>query len=719
MAARRAFLLEVGCEEIPAPMLPAALADLAARLLEALGGPEGLGGTCESPAIYGGPRRLVAYISDIKAREEDREVMVSGPSVQAAFGPEGSPTKAAAGFAKAQGVAVDSLQRIRGEKGEVVAARKKIIGRDAASVLAEACPAILAAMRFPKMMKWGDQGFFFVRPVHWIAALLDDEVIPFSFVGVSSGRSTQGHRFLSPGPHAIPRAADYERVVSGAGKVLPRPEMRRSRIVEACDKAAAAAGWSVRRDPALLEELTFLTEHPSAVAGSFAAEHLDLPEAVLVTAMRHHQKYFPVQGKDGRLAAGFAAVIDTESDRDGVIRRGHEWVLRARLHDAQFFWKEDRRRTLADRLADLARITFHESLGSVQARVERLQAMAELVGGNKELRQAARLCKADLTTGMVGEFPELQGIMGGIYARAEGLPASVAEAIEQHYLPTSPEGPLPAAPLACDLAVLDKIDLLAGCFAVGLIPKGSADPHGLRRAAAGICRITASRAAGSDSPPVSLAAWSGFAFELYRKQGIAVAPEARENLLQFVAQRMRFLLEEQGVRVDTARAVLSAGADNARDVWSRAEALSELRSAADEGDFLALAASAKRIRNILAQARDKGIHHDSAGVSPKLLRESEEKDLHGALDRVGSQVEKEIAKGTYKPALRAIASLRPQVDRFFDKVLVMAPEADLRANRLALLESLAALLRRVADFSEIVVEGETADKMPQGGMRSA
>jgi len=714
--ATRTFLLEVGCEEIPAGMLPAALADLAQRLRAALGSllppsPEGV----EPEVPFGTPRRLVACLQGVLDREQDRVALVSGPPVSASYDPQGQPTKAAIGFAKAQGVAIEGLERMTGEKGEVVAARKTIVGRSSLELLAEACPKALGAMRFPKMMKWGDKGYLFVRPVHWIVALLDDQVVDFEFMGVRSGRLTRGHRFLAPGPHEIRRASDYDAVLTERGGVIPRPGLRRQMIVERRAQAAAAMGWAVSEDETLLTELVNLNEHPGVIAGSFPASFLELPAPVLVTAMKHHQKYFPVLDARGELAPGFLAVINLVSDPDGGIRRGNEWVLKARLADASFFWNEDRKRPLADRVADLSRITFHEKLGSNLARVDRLGQLVGWLGaecridaeGAAHAAKAARLCKADLTTGMVGEFPELQGIMGGIYARAEGLPAPVARAIEEHYRPTSGTDACPSTAAGCLLALVDKLDLLAGCFAAGLVPKGSADPYGLRRAALGVCRILLSAPMVELPGRPRLGGMVAAALKGYTQQKIEPQPGAETSLVEFISQRLRFLMEEQGISLDTARAVLAAGVEDLHDAWLRAGALTSLRGPEHESDFDSLATSAKRIRNILSQARGKGIEAAAAAVQPSRLVDAEEKDLHGSLVRVAAGVEVDIAARDYRAALRSIASLRKDVDRFFDKVLVMAPDEALRANRLAILAGLSALLSRVADFSEIVVAGDS------------
>ncbi len=714
------FLLEVGCEEIPAPMLPDALADLTRGLLTALGGPAGLGGEAASAPPFGGPRRLTAFIAGIREREEDRVELVTGPKIAAAFDAQGRPTGAASGFARAQGVAVESLERVKGDKGEVVAARKRVTGRTAADALRTAAPSVLSGMRFPKMMKWGDRGYIFVRPVHWIVALLDAEVVEFEFMGVRSGRKSLGHRFLAPGPHAIARASDYEKILEEKGSVIVSVQRRMETIREGCRSAAAARGWTVQEDVELLHEVTHLNERPGTIAGEFPARFLDLPEPVLVTAMRHHQKYFTVRAGNGKLAPGFVAAINQPDVGVGLIVRGNAWVLRARLADAGFFWSEDRKRTLAQRLPDLASIAFMEKLGSNTQRAGRLETLARWLGERAALEKgelehlvtAARLCKADLTTGMVGEFPELQGVMGGIYARAEGLAEPVARAIEEHYLPSSPEGAAPASGPGCLLALADKVDLLVGCLGIGLVPKGSADPYGLRRAALGICRILRADAVPSQRIPLSDLLREAHA--RYAEQSLVAKDEGEvvAGARDLIEQRLRHLMESSGVSFDTARAVTAAGVEDLRGAWRRAETLSAMRMAgnrAGSADFEALATSAKRIRNILSQAREKGLVVDGAPIDARLLADAEEKDLHMALGRTAETVRQRIAAGDWEAVWKAIASLRPQVDRFFDKVLVMAEDRDVRRNRLALLGTLSELLSRSADFSEIVVAGETAE----------
>ncbi len=753
------FVLEVGCEEIPALLIPKALEDLAAALMQALGP---LAAGASAARDLGGPRRLVARITGIRDREADREETVTGPPRSAAFDAAGRPNAAAAGFARAQGVGVSDLRVVAGAKGEVVAATKRVRGRAAAEVLSEACPRVLQAMRFGKTMRWGDRGYVFVRPVHWILALLDAEVVPFEFTGVRSGRATHGHRYLGAGPHEVARASDYEIVLRERGGVVVGAEERRREILVRAAREATAAGGILRPDSDLVEELVFLTEHPAVVGGSFPEEYLALPEPVLLTTMRRHQKYLTVEKAGGGLLNAFVAVLTTDADPAGLIRRGNEWVLRARLADARFFFEEDRKRRLEERSADLARVMFHARLGSYAQKIDRLSWIldpaVDLLGPagvrsdeeRRDLSLALRLCKADLTTGMVGEFPELQGVMGGIYARLEGHPEACARAIEEHYLPLSAAGSVPSKGPAAVLALADKIDTLALCFTAGMVPKGSADPLGLRRIAMGVLRILIENQVRTDlgrlldrameeveghvtplareasaarpepderkskeagaraAPPVPVGTGSGAGPGpgKQRSPGAKARAETldpRAALHEFVKQRLQFLMEESGVRFDAARAALAAGWSDPLLAWRRARALHTLRG---QDDFLALAAAAKRVRNILAQAGAKGMGVDGSALVPSRLAAGAEADLFEAMRRAAGEVDDLAAREDHRGALCAIAALRPRVDRFFDEVLVMDPDAAVRSNRLALLAELSRLLSREADFAEIVVEGE-------------
>ncbi len=714
--ARSTFLLEVGCEEIPAPMIREALDDLSSRILEALGE---LGREAKQEPGYGGPRRLVALIRGIHPREDDREEVVHGPARAAAYDARGVPTKAAEGFARKHGIAIDRLEVAQTPRGEVLAARRSVPGRSAGDLLAAACPTVLGALRFRKMMRWGDQGHEFVRPVHWILALLDGVIVPFEFLGIRSGRTTRGHRFLGPGPHEIPHPDSYAQILGERGAIVVRHEERRRSLAGAAARAAAEAGGRLRPDEELLDELTFLTEHPQVISGRFPERFLELPDAVLMTAMRHHQKYLTVEDQSGRLLNAFVGALTTDPDPGGLIRRGNEWVLRARLADARFFYEEDQKTPLRDRAGALQGITFQARLGTYADKVRRLEALlADLAPALRLSRaereaamEAAGLCKTDLTTGMVGEFPELQGIVGGIYARLQGHPEACARAVEEHYRPAGASDPVPSPGAPAALALADKLDTLALCFVAGLVPRGSADPYALRRAALGLMRILIENRIRVNLDPLLKGALELAApFAPVEMGGDGAAPARRripasgspgDALREFLSQRLRYLMEEAGIRFDAARAALAAGWSDPLQAWRRAEALNRLRG---HEDFLALAAAAKRVRKILAQAEEKGIRPRGEGAAESLFREPAEKHLHREILRAGAEATSLAERDDHVGALSAIASLRPAVDRFFDDVLVMDGEEAIRANRLALLSGLSRLLCREADFAEVVVE---------------
>ncbi|MGD8376792.1 MAG: glycine--tRNA ligase subunit beta, partial [Acidobacteriota bacterium] len=447
------FLLEVGTEEIPDRFVARAATDLQRGLAEALE-PSGILTPGARWSVWSTPRRLAVAVDGVRPRQEDREEENVGPAVAVAFGPNGAPTRAAEGFARSQGVPVASLARVETPKGEYLAVRRMVEGRPAATILAEACAAVLRRMRFGKMMRWGDVGFRFVRPIRWVVALLEEEVVTLEIAGVRSGRASRGLRGAG-GSRSLElgRARDYEDVLREAG-VVADPARRRAIIREALAEAAAAAGGRLLEDEGLLEILVYMTEAPSVIHGSFPPEYLELPREVLVTAMRHHQRYFSVvegAGEEERLLPAFLAVLNREGDPDGRIRRGNEWVLRARLADARFFWEEDRKRPLEGRLEDLGRVIFQEKLGSYRQKTARVAGLVDALGEVLDLsgealaaaRRAAELARCDLTTQIVGEFPELQGVAGGIYARCDGEPAAVHEAVYDLYLPAGAADDLP------------------------------------------------------------------------------------------------------------------------------------------------------------------------------------------------------------------------------------------------------------------------------------
>ena len=644
------FLLEIGTEEIPDWMIPGALENLRA-LFEDLLGRASL--KAEGIALDATPRRLVLRAASLPARQRDSEEKLTGPAKSA-------PPKAVEGFARKLGVAPTDLALETTARGEYYTYVRQVPGRATRDILAEGLAGVILKIYFPKTMYWtGKSGPRFIRPIRWLVALLGGEVIPFQLAGVPSGNITAGHRRLGAARIAV-TCADYERLLRENGVILSAAERRR-RI----EDGIAALGVRVAPDAALLETLTYLTEYPTPILGGFDAQFLALPEEVRTTVMRHHQKYFTAEGTH------FVAVMNTGADPDGLVRRGNERVLRARFNDARFFWNTDQHKKLEDRVADLAHVTFQAKLGSYLEKTARVVKLVEELGGGEAARRAAHLAKADLTTELVKEFTDLQGVVGGLYARAQGEPEHVWQAIYDHYRPASMEDAIPRHTAGRLVSIADKLDTLRGCFAVGLIPTGSRDPFALRRAAQGVVKTVVE---GELRLPV-------------RKLLGGDAP-----LVEFVLDRVRFYFREvRGFRYDEVAAVLASGWDDLVDVEARLAAIQAVRPTAD---FEPLAASFKRIRNILVQAQFAG----GGAVDAALVEAGPEAQLFAEFQRA-----KEAARGQqdYRAALETIASIRPAVDLFFDKVLVNAPDQSIRHNRLTLLDTLLAEFSTIADFSEI------------------
>lgn len=655
------FLLEIGCEEIPDWMIPPALKHLG-ELFEGLLKEYRLSG--QVAWLEATPRRLALKAEGLPARQPASVEVITGP-------PKAAGENAAAGFARKMGVEVSALKLVKTPKGEYFACRKRVAGRATSEILASALPELILKIYFPKTMYWtGKNGPRFIRPIRWLVALLGNRVVPFEIVGVRSGRHTSGHRQLGK-PKVRVNIDDYQEKLR-ENYVLVSAAERRARIEAGLQGAAS--------DPGLLDTLVYLTEYPTPITGSFDPAFLSLPEEVLVTVMRHHQKYFSVRNQEGRLEPRFIAVMNTKDDPEGLVRQGNERVLRARFNDARFFWDFDQQKPLAARVDDLAHVTWQAQLGSYLDKTRRIVELVRDLGGSEAAQRAALLSKCDLTTEMVKEFTELQGVMGGLYARAQGEPEAVWRAIYEHYQPVSMEDPIPSTPEGRLVSLADKLDTLRGCFAIGLIPSGSKDPFGLRRAAQGVVKILA-----ESELPLRVSALVG----------------GDEALREFLLDRVRYYFREvRGFAYDEVNAVLAAGWDDLADAGRRLEALRAVRPTPN---FEPLAASFKRIRNILRQAQFAG----GVEVDETLLEEGPEKELYLAFTGVRARVEE--AGADYRSKLEAIASLRPAVDLYFDKVLVNAPEERIRANRLAMLDRLRKEFSSIADFSEIVTQGNPTD----------
>ena len=713
-----AFLLEIGCEEIPARMIAAASEELKKRVNDLLVREHlSVGGEVSSLDT---PRRLAVLAPDIAAAQPDVTEELTGPAVAIAF-KDGQPTPAAHAFAKKVGLDISRLNRITTAKGEYIAAKTTKKGRVASEILSELLPKELAGIYWPKSMYWRKPSERFVRPVRWLVAMLDEEVIPLEFDGVRASDRSQGHRILWQGEVRIPKAGvPYVEALETA-KVLGR-EVREQKIrkqLDAATRTISGARW--REDEDLLETVVNLTEFPSVTLGNFEPEFLKLPEEVLVTVMRDHQKYFAIESSDGKLASHFLAVLNTDGDPQGLIRHGHERVLRARFNDARFFWQTDQKHSLRERLEMLRHVTFQKDLGSYHEKTLRVQRLASWL--SEVLRQngvavrpgvvhkAACLAKADLTTELVKEFTELQGIVGGLYARVqqldEGLPEAtrfaIADAIYDQYKPESMEDTLPRTTEGAILSIADKADTIAGMFALGMQPTGSKDPFALRRQANGVIRIVAEK-----KLPLRIHQLFQDARESYRgteaEKRFSTKNDPGKAIAEFVRERLEFYLRDAlGFKYDVVNAVLAAGSDDVVDAVARAAALSSVRSTAD---FEAISIAFKRMKNILRQAREAR-KQPSTTINANALKEDAERTLAGLLPETAKKVEALRGARDYDTALSEIAKLRPAIDQFFDQVMVMVDDENLRANRLALLETLTREFSTIADFSEIVTEGKS------------
>lgn len=623
------FLLEIGTEEIPHWMIPGALAQLAKLDLFGV-----------TPQVDATARRLVVRATGLPDRTPDQEQLVKGPPITAG-------DKAAAGFAKKQGVDLSAMQKV----GDYYELRKTIKGRAVRDLLAESLPGSILGIQWPKTMYWGAKGGpRFIRPIRWIVALLDGEVIDFEIAGVKSGNLSYGHRVLANKQIAV----TYETIETAlkSNMVILSAEERRNKIV----KEATALGATL--EPELLETLTYITEFPAAIKGDFDPSYLTLPAEVLTMVMRHHQKYFAVETKPGVLAPHFVAVMNVPADPDGLVKRGNERVLKARFNDARFFWEVDQKKKLADRVEDLSHVTFQAKLGSYLEKTNRVVALVKELGGDEHAQRAALLAKADLTTEMVKEFTDLQGIVGGLYAKHQGEPEAVSQAIYEHYKPLSMEDSIPSTKAGQILAIADKLDNLREFFRIDMVPTGSKDPFALRRAAQGIVKILVE----------------------------AELPYTLRSLMDndFMRERIQYYFREiRGFKYDEVNAVLAVGITTLADVEARLTTLAGVRTTPD---FEPLAASFKRINNILKQAE-----FTPGPLDTTLLEAGPEKELYVAF---GDKTFEEVA------------ALRPVVDRFFDKVMVNVPDERLRANRLNLLHNLLTRFSTIADFSEIVTSGD-------------
>lgn len=702
------LLLEIGCEEIPAGMIERAAAELKGLLAKHLVTAR----LVDEPTVegsieaFGAPRRLVAIARNIRVKQEDVTREIVGPPKAIAYDAQGQPTRAALSFSEKQSIPLEDLLVISTPKGEYLAARQSIAGEPAKVVLARALPECIREISWPRSMYWTTaESPRFIRPIRWIVAVLDGATIPFSFADVRSGNRTDGHRFLGKKGIAVTSARDYESKLR-KNFVLCRPGERRKKIEAEIRSLTSRRSLRAHEDAELLNLVTYLNEYPTVISGDFDPAYLELPDEILITVMRGHQKYFAVEKRAGELAPHFLAVINLPRDAKGLVRAGHERVLRARFADARFFWDSDQKCKLDAYLPKLAAVTYERRLGSYGDKVERVRTLARWLAQqwfNRGMTQAdvagsdraAELAKCDLVTEMVGEFPELQGVVGGLYAGAQGEPESIAWAVYDHYKPLGLDEPLPRNLTGCTVALADKMDSLVACFGVGIVPTGSSDPFALRRAATGIVKIILERRL-----PVSLASTISAAAKSLKEHAprIDVSAETEKQALAFLLERARFYFREKGgYSYDEINAVFAAGADDLCDAADRIAAVKAIRYSKD---FAPLAASFKRIRNILEKSAGKDDKGQLA-VRQELLSEKPEVDLQATAQKIREEVAVRKKDRNYKSALEDISKLRPAVDKFFDGVLVMVEDREVRKNRIALLASLLKEFSTIADFSEL------------------
>lgn len=694
------FLVEIGTEELP----PMALASLAVAFNDAVhAGLEAAGlrpPEQRQNEYFYSPRRLAVRVRDVAARQPDRVEERLGPAVAAAFDADGAPTAAAAGFARSCGVAVDALARRVTDKGERLAHSRTVPGLTASELLTGIVREALQTLPIPRRMRWGAGDVSFVRPVHWVLMLFGGDVVAGEVLGVRTGRMTHGHRFHHPAAIEIKSAAAYEARLRKPGRVLVNDaadSLNAAIVKQAAAAAASVDGTLATADPesALVREIAALVEWPVPVVGGFDADFLALPDEVIVAVLEGQQRYFPVRDAGGQLAARFVAIANIDSADPATVRHGNERVVRPRLADAMFFWRSDLATPLATRAGELERVVFQAGLGSLADKSARIAALAPAVAPGDgidaaALARAAALCKADLVTGMVGEFPELQGVMGGYYAAAGGEAESVAAAIREHYLPRKADDAIPASPPGQRLAIADKLDAIAGAFALGRRPSGDKDPFAVRRQAAAILRIALEAPLDFDLAALIDAALAA------QPAMIEDAAAMRADILAFFMDRLRSLYTEQGVRGDVIEAVLALDIARPLALDVRIRALNDF---VDQPAARSLAAANKRTANILRQAGAA-----PARVDPKAFTAAAETALYDAMEAKRGRVDELVKTGEFPAALAELAALRAVVDRFFEEVLVMAEDAAERRNRLALLAALQELFRRTADWARIQVE---------------
>ncbi|MDI6756114.1 MAG: glycine--tRNA ligase subunit beta [Thermodesulfobacteriota bacterium] len=682
------LLLEIGTEEIPSGFIPRALEDMKA-LLEREFQSNRL--SFNEVKALGTPRRLVFTATGVAPSQERRLLEVIGPAKHLAFDGKDRPTRAALGFARGQGIAVEELQVVKTERGEYVCARKEEEGKETFDLLPLILPRLISSISFPKSMRWMDLENTFARPIHWILALFDGKIVPFQVGNISSGNLSRGHRFMAPGSFQVKDLGDYIRKLKNSFVII-NPEERKEYILAEVNKAAGEVSGHILIDNDLLEIVTHLVEYPVPIRGSFSKEFLSLPREVLISAMREHQRYFSIVDAKGNLLPFFVTISNTKPRDPNVVARGNERVLQARLSDAKFFFLEDQKGPLIQRLEGLKKVVYHSKLGTSYEKVMRLSQLADFLCGNiapdlrEIVKRASLLCKGDLITGMVGEFPSLQGIMGRVYARLSGEEEEVAQAIYEHYQPITAGGDIPSSHPGAVLSIADKLDTIVGCFGINLIPTGTADPYALRRQTLGIIHIILER-----RYLLSLSSLLERSMELLSEKIERPPLEIKADVLEFFRGRLQNLLNSKGLSADAVEAALAVGFDDLVDLQERAKALHDLKKAPD---FEPLAIAFKRVVNISKS-------HVPGEVDVRLFESAYESGLLEAYEKIGLKAEEKIIQKDYPSALKELSLLRTPVDEFFNGVLVMAEDEKVKTNRLSLLCKIAKLFFKVGDFSKI------------------
>lgn len=692
MASAKTLLIEIGTEELPPKNLKPLRDAFQQAMLEGLLEAELVADHDARKATpYAAPRRLGISVANVLHKQQDQQVERRGPSVKAAFNDAGEPTQAALGFAQSCGTTVDNLQRLKTDKGEWLAYTINETGKSIEQLLPELLEQAIKRLPIAKRMRWGSGDAEFVRPVHWLVAMFGEAVVPVNLLGINASNVTYGHRFHSSGPITISHADDYAKLLQGEGSVIARYQARQDLIEQQINELATKHGGQIEDDPALLNEVTGLVEYPNAILGDIDKEFLEVPQECLISSMRDHQKYFHVINNDGKLLPHFITVSNINSKHPERVREGNERVLRARLADARFFWETDLQQSLESRLEKLDSVLFHAKLGSIHDKTKRIvlltEKLADLTGADSKIAsRGALLAKADLVSNMVGEFDELQGIMGHYYADRDSEDKLVGECIEQHYWPKFAGDRLPQSREAQTVSLADKLDSLVGIFAAGELPTGDKDPYALRRAALGILRILI-----ECEQPVDISTLVSMSAQVLNDNtALSVDNTTQEQARKFISGRLTALKQNTGISVNTINAVLACQDNNPLDFNHRVEAVHHFSQSDDSTN---LASANKRISNILKKASP------AKQVDTALFEEDAEKQLHATIETTSKACAPFFEGGNYQPALEQLASLREPVDQFFDQVMVMSDDKKVQENRLALLNQIRQLFLQVADIA--------------------